>query len=374
MIYAKNSSENIVNLLIIGSDIQYHLRIPDQKWKFADFEKYIVDNSKYVFEGSRRRWLKMYLVYINDSAKKELKKLEPRRQGDLEKFQMKYKEPRTHSQRENTYYMSEIEPGLACFYTSSTKEDYEKTMSKTIQRTRGMSEMWMKPEIFDKVKDFVVDEYNATIKGFVSLSSFDEEERARVRPNIDRKINYRGDDGLDAIKELRTWYGVLPISIDFKIKGNVFQITNEGLFTFKTPNEQSFEIVRNILELIRSEQTEQKEVASTLRFETDGNGPNIEAGQIILPSNELISDSGKALMTHFSEDFTFTDICFSDESVDFSATVIDKHKGSVFDLSTSDKDMILIPRYEATYESFLNFYRHVVEVFDRRAKLQVLSY
>lgn len=350
------------------------MRIPDQKWKFVDFEKYVVDNSKHVFEGPRRRWLKMYFVYINDFAKKELKKLEPTRQGDIEKFQMKYKESLTHTQRENTYYMSEMEPGLACFYTSSTKEGYEKTMSKRIQRTRGMSEMWMKPETFDKVKDFVVDEYDATIKGFLSLSSFDEEERARIRPNVDRRIHYRGNDGLDAIKELRTWYGVLPISIDFKIKGNVFQITNEGLFTFKSPNKQSFEIVKNVLELIRSEQIKQKEIASTLRFETNVNGPNMEAGQITLPSNELISDSGEALMTHFSKDFAFTDICFADESVDFSATVIDKHKGSVFDLSTSEKDMILIPRYEATYESFLNFYRHVVEVFDRRAEFQVLQY
>ena len=350
------------------------MNIPNKKWNVNEFKEYIAENSKDVFEGPRRRWLKMYYVYINDKALEKLQKSEPSTQGDLLKFQLAYTESASQRTKQAPFFMEMIEPGLACFYTSSTKEGYEKTLRKRVQRTRGMSEMWMRPVIFEKVKDFVVNKYDANIKAFLSLSSRDEEEKARVRPYVKRRIHYRGEDGLDSMQELKTWYGVSPVSIDFKIKGNVFQITHEGLFTFKTPNEQSFEIASEVMELIRSEQIKQKDTAIQLKYDvTPKLGATIEAGVIKLPTNELIQDSAEILINQFSGNFSFTDTCFAEDAVDFSATVVDRHKGSIFDLTMSDKKLVLVPRFDSTYESFLTFYRHVVEVFDRKATFQIFQ-
>lgn len=346
------------------------LRLPSQKWKFSEFRQYIIENAEDVFSGPRKRWLKMYYIYINDEALSDLKrKLEPIEQGDLLKFQLSYKESASQRSKEEPYYMEMVEPGLARFFTSSTKEGYEKTLRRRISRTRGLSDMWMRPETFEKVKNFIVNEYGAKIKGFLSLSSIDDDDKARIRPHVKRRIHYRGDDGIESLSELKTWYGVSPISIDFKIKRNLFQITNEGLFTLKTPNETTFEIVDRVLELIREEQIKQKETALGLKFETRNNIVTLESAKIILPTTELLTTSTNVLVNNF-QGFVFTDICSTEGSVDFSATVIDRYKGSVFDLSMSERDIVLIPRYKATYESFLNFYRNVVEVFDRHATFQ----
>lgn len=341
-------------------------------WDITEFKNYITEHTGDVFEGPRRRWLKMYYIYINDEALKKLQKFEPEKYGDLLKFQLAYTESASQRKKEAPFFMEMIEPGLACFYTSSTKEGYEKTLRKRIQRTRGMSEMWMRPEVFEKVKDFVVKEFNASIKAFLSLTSRDEEEQARIRPYVKRRIHYSGEDGLESIQELKTWYGVSPISIDFKIKGNIFQITHEGLFTFKKPNKQSFEIVEHIMELIRSEQIKQKNIALQLKYDVNSErGATVEAGIIKLPTNELIPDSAQMLLNQFAGNFSFTDTCFAEDAIDFSATVVDRHKGSIFDISMTDKEFILAPRFDSTYESFLNFYREVVEVFDRKATFQI---
>ncbi|MDE2589588.1 MAG: hypothetical protein KGL95_07980 [Patescibacteria group bacterium] len=272
--------------------------------------------------------------------------------------------------------MSQDEPDLFCFFTSSTREGYEKTLRKIIQRTRGMSEMWIRPAIFEKIKDFVIDNYDAKIEGFLSISSLKEEEEARVRPNIKRRIHYRGKDGLDSIKELKEWYGVSPVSIDFVVNNFKFQITNEGLFTLKNVNETTFDIVDSILELIRREQIEQKDTAVSLKFEHDDDitkGASIESGEIMLPNLTLDVGSAKLLMDTVGSQFAFLDTYISAGSLDFSATVIDRHKGSMFDISADESKIVLIPRYQTTYESFLTFYRKVVETLDRKATFQLYS-
>jgi len=352
------------------------LKIPPQKWKFSEFTNYIIKNSNRVFEGPRRRWLKMYYVYMDNNALSTLKQsLSPINQGDLLKFEMIYKESISQKRKHVPYFMANIEPGLCCFFTSSTKEGYQKTLRKRIERTRGMSEMWMRPSIFEKVKDFVVNEYGTKIKGYTSVSSSGDEEEGRLRPHIKRKIHYRGDDAIDTMSELKSWYGVSPISIDFKHKKSHFQITNEGLFTLKNPNEVTFNIVQDVMELIREEQIKQKDIASKLEFKTIENKKSIavvEAGKIILPSAGLNIESVNLLMERYFANFSFIDTTNLDDSLDFSTTVIDKHKGSIFDVSASENSIVLIPRYEVTYESFLSFYRNVVENFDKKAVLEIL--
>lgn len=354
------------------------LIVPIRDWKYSEFTKYVIENSKEVFNGPKRRWLKMYYVYIDSNALDLLeKKLQPIKQGDLLRFEMGYKESASQTTQRIPYYMVEIEPGLFCFYTSSTREGYEKTLRRVIQRTRGMSEMWIRPEIFERIKEHVITNFDAKIDGFLSLSSKNEEEEARVRPRIRRRIHYRGSDGIDAINELKMWYGVSPISIDFVLDFSKFQITHEGLFTLKHPNEMTFRIVNSVLELIREEQIAQKDIAKQLRFDTEQDNHNkraiVESGKINLLSYTLTQEDTHRFINKFDSNFAFIDAYSSPGSVDFAATVVDRHKGSIFDVSVENSSITLIPRFETTYESFLNFYRKVVETFDRKATFKIYS-
>ena len=84
-------------------------------------------------------------------------------------------------------------------------------------------------------------------------------------------------------------------------------------------------------------------------------------------------EDAKYMITKFASKFAFIDVFVMQGSLDFSATVIDKQKGSIFDISVDESNILLIPKHETTYESFLNFYRAVVETFDRKATFQVYS-
>ena len=245
------------------------MHVPEKDWKYTDFIEHILTNTEAVFGGPKRRWLKLYYVYMNELALEKLHKTQkPQKLGDFLKFEFVYTESISQKTKHVPYYMTEIEPNLFCFFTSSTREGYEKTLRKIIRKTRGMSEMWIRPEIFEKVKDFVTETEKTKVEGFLSVSSANEQAEARVRPHVKRRIRYRGSDGIDAIDELKLWYGVSPISLDFSHKKNKFQITNEGLFTLKHPRTEVFEIIDGVIELIREEQIKQKDVALKLKFET----------------------------------------------------------------------------------------------------------
>ena len=55
---------------------------------------------------------------------------------------MEYMESVTGFKKFSQYWMHELEPGLLIFFTSSTKEGYEKTMNKLIRRTQGLHEIF----------------------------------------------------------------------------------------------------------------------------------------------------------------------------------------------------------------------------------------
>lgn len=352
--------------------------IPNRSWKFNEFQKYLLENTRNVLGDSKRRWLKMYYVYMDDNALENLKNtMKPEILGDLLKFEFEYTPTVSEDFQHVPFYMVQLEPGLFCFYTSSTRKSYENTLRRVIRRTRGMSEMWIRPELFEKIKDFVIENGKTKIEGFLSLSSSNAQTDARVRPFVKRQIRYRGSDGNDAVNELKSWYGVSPVSLDFIHKKSKFQITHEGLFTLKHLDGMIFEIIDNALELIREEQVKQKNIALKLKFETSTvdhvNTAHLESGKIHFKTIHFEDADARSMISKFASNFAFIDTYSKQDISDFSATVIDKHKGSVFDISIDESNIIIVPKFETTYETFLNFYREIVETFDHKATLQVYS-
>jgi len=54
-------------------------------------------------------------------------------------------------------------------------------------------------------------------------------------------------------------------------------------------------------------------------------------------------------------------------SLRFDATVVDETKKSIFEISATKDRMIVSPRYETQFDSFLRFLETVVENFDPNA-------
>ncbi|MGC1928439.1 MAG: hypothetical protein WA667_05645 [Candidatus Nitrosopolaris sp.] len=60
------------------------------------------------------------------------------------------------------FYIYQWVPGLLLIFTSSTEKDYEKNSK------RGITESWIKPSVFQEMKDFLVEKYDAEIYRFIS--------------------------------------------------------------------------------------------------------------------------------------------------------------------------------------------------------------
>ena len=62
--------------------------------------------------------------------------------------------------------------------------------------------------------------------------------------------------------------------------------------------------------------------------------------------------------------FAVYNTIITEGSVRLDATILDEEKNSVFMVSSNEKHMIVSPRYQTGFDSFLRFYETVAETFD----------
>jgi hypothetical protein len=100
--------------------------------------------------------------------------------------------------------------------------------------------------------------------------------------------------------------------------------------------------------------------------------PSISAGVIKLKEREfdeaVVNEIRKSLGR-----FSFIDMHAEHGSFSFTSTVVDEDKGSVFDISASDDQVIIVPKFQVTFESFIELYKGIVEVIDRQAEISLMN-
>ena len=367
------------------------MRIPESQYSFDQFVEYLVENDKEVFGGERKQWLKIYLVYAKTDWKGLFSDLPQTQLGEILKICMHTK----NLSKPVEFYVYEWGPGLLMFFTSSRKEDYEKTLSRFIRSRRGISEMWISPEVLTKLKDHLLKEYGARIYKFVSRTSYLSETPADLRPGVDRRLSYTGDDATSVIKEVLGSYRVLPESISFRVGNQKLQVTSIGMLRFLSVNELSAKILRDLIKLVDTPQSTILNVSSRIKKETETlrlgqteiSTSVIHPGVIRLPNQALNRDiierffkqediiPTKAVFDFDSVEklgFSFIDTSIREGSFSFSAIVVDDLKGTMFGITGIADHMILVPMQRTTFESFVRFYQLVLESLDKEASFNVL--
>jgi hypothetical protein len=158
----------------------------------------------------------------------------------------------------------------------------------------------------------------------------------------------------------------------------VIQITRSGFFAAKEILPPALEIFLGVLSTVKDELLETKSKSESLRFETpnilgEASLPrvaSITAGQILLQGRPLSADVVREFVSN-AEDFSFTDYHMIEGSMAFSSTVVDEVKGSVFDISMTEREITMIPKYNTTFESFIGFLNAVREQLDEQATLSI---
>jgi hypothetical protein len=353
------------------------LKIPDSDWKYKDWIDYIIENNVEVFGSKNDNMLKVYYVHSNDRAKKILEN-KSTKQGQFHIVSMNYRESKTGKSKETEYWMHELEPGLLTFFTSSTREGYEKTLKQKIRNSLGLHEMWIKPDTFRKIRNDLIHNKDCGIIKFLADRKRRDPIPQNVTENAERHIQYRTDnpnDGISRMYELEHNLGMTPRSIDYVFNGNRLQITHEGLFHVKDVTLESFALMSYVMEMIRGEAKSMRDIAQGLTFNNLSSEHledwKLESGKIIL-SDDLDSSASKQIVRQFGG-FLFVEPKINAEPVFFYSDVIDSYKGSIFALNGSRRELILIPKFKVTFETFIEFYREVVEVIDEKATWARLS-
>lgn len=355
------------------------------------FLEYIAEHKEDVFGTSQPKWLKGHLLYVEKDWKNTFHELEPIRYGEIMKIVFPSKEGVVN------FYAYQWAPGLLMMFTSSTEDQYEKTLRQFIIGRKGISPAWIKPSVLDQMKNFLVDKYNARIYRFISRRYPHWKVPAQIRPGEARRISYSGNDAGEALKEIQALYGVIPSSMDMEIGDSKMQLNREGLFIVRRANLETMGILREVVDKIIAEQVIIRDTSEKFNVETKTvsignkqfNIPQMVAGKIILPNTKLSELMVKKMFRHTDDelylndsdyeesdiemDFSFIDTYVQEDPMIFRATVVDEEKGTVFGLSGVENEIALIPKHRTTFESFIKFYSAVVENFDDSAKLATFS-
>jgi hypothetical protein len=369
------------------------LIIPPGSYSVDAFLGYLVENTEKVFKtGDERKWLKTHLLFAREGWQNIFKPYGLEKWGEIWHFAI----PETATSAVDFYTFQWDENLLSCF-TASTEERYENTLLKLISTTPGISEAWIKPDVFEEMKNFMLTKYGASIYHFISTRSRVSNVPTRVeRPEFNRRINYSGEDAGDVLKETQTLYGTLPKTIDFNTAGNKIQMNRNGLMVLRNVNALTTGIIMEITDTLLREQrdllqTSKKYQTSTRTIGTGDHKlrvPSLVAGKIAFRESKFDMLKAKTLFGGYGLeedveeplteeerlegfDFSFIDTHIADDN--YSATVVDEQKGTVFGLSGDDETMVLIPKHRTTFESFVRFYVEILNSFDRSARLTTFS-
>lgn len=376
------------------------MKIPEANYTFESFVRYLVDNERKVFGGGeRKRWLKVYLVHAREDWEELFHGLTQTKLGDLRRISMQAKGLPGAVE----FYVYEWSPGILVFLTSSRKEEYEKTLKRFIRFSRGITEMWIRPSLFLNVRNHLLDNYHAVVYNFISRRGPFSKTPARIRPGVDRRLSYSGDDGTEVLKEVLGFYGVLPDSISFLVENDKLQITSNGMLLFRSVNERTAQIMTELLRILTEPQRLVRKVSDSLRRGTrtitigkaEIRTPVVVPGIIRFQTTKLdrnaieqffrqeirevsqesspVEESPEFVEELEAREFSFIDTSIREGSFSFSATAVDDLRGTMFGLCGTSDYMILVPMHRTTFESFLRFYRLVTESLDEEAKFDVLA-
>lgn len=358
------------------------------EYSLDSFLEKISDNPVEIFgEQDQSYSIKIYLMVADDNWKTIFSIFNPTKLGDVYKFQM------TSNNDNILYYLYELDNGLLMIITSSRRDEYEQTLRRFVRRAHGITEMWLPPRSFEEITNYIQSKYDANIYAFTARRTWSSQYPSKIREDFSRSIRYSGDDAGYSLKEMKISYGVLPTLIDFNIEGDKLRITNDGLFLLRSNNRKTLRIVEEVVDQVLSEQRRlrsvSKQVLTTKKSIQIGNNTmnvaKLMSGKILF-NIQLDAYLVEKLFSNFQDfdyghteegldlpNFSFIDTNVHEGSVTFSATVIDEDKGTIFGISGNRNTMLLVPKHNITFESFLNFYRFVNQTIDESSNLRLFS-
>jgi len=361
---------------------EQEFQIPDGKYTIETFHECVIKNRDNLFsQGKKYKWVKIHAVRTLEKML-ELKLLKYR-QRDLGDFwHVRIPDFSNESSRKTDFYVTRYSPKLLLFYSSSTGKEYSNTLDYFVKTTSGFGKMWIGPRLYEELLFNIMDKFSPTMRWFRANRAEDDNFPEKTKRDVTRKVYWRARDSYETLLELRGTYGIRPTSVALRMKGGEIQFTNDGLFTVRSQTKEMFNAFDFALGYIKDKEAKLTGTAQQLKkdFETIKSEtgkmkiPVLTSGKIRLNSKKLDSSTVKDFMA-IHKRFEFADSRKQEkDSFHWIATAMDREKESIFGISSNESEIALIPHtQECTFESFLDFYRQILEEVDDTATLNTFG-
>lgn len=268
------------------------------------------------------------------------------------------------------YYLHYDEAtGLILFYTDMRKtKEIDATVGDMLAEESGVHYLHVGPQLFQTLREAIREETHAEVTRFIADRSEDSDYPARIRGAYERTIQYHGDDGLEALAEMETNYGVRPRNITFNITNVAkFRVLRDGVFALTDGDVSRF---FDYIELCITEALEVKEAFDASSFEmlstTESLSVPTSDPAVIHLGNPLGYSEVEEIKSKMEdEDYLLVDSFKQEGSVYFTTKVIDTKKDTKFRIRASDDVIRVFPQEaEGNVGSFLRFHEFVQNNID----------
>ncbi|ELY79881.1 hypothetical protein [Natrinema pallidum] len=264
------------------------------------------------------------------------------------------------------------------FLTNANKTDQiPPTIIRFLQETQNVGRLMLSKREIDETRKAIVSEHeNVMIPFFSARRSADEPITAQRRPDTERSIQYRANDGLETYREMRYNYGVLPSIMTFECPNQFkFKIKSDGTFVHSKGGletlwgclKQEIERVEEVVRYANTgsyEQTESAFISEEEQF-TVSRPWAVEIEEGI--SAEPIKSLPTQLNSSFWE-FSVADCYLQPEIRSFEAEVIDDTTQERTTMKTKGNDIRIYPREFTDVDQSLRLYNFISDHFDADCK------
>jgi hypothetical protein len=273
------------------------------------------------------------------------------------------------------YLYYDGETGVTLFYTDQRKtKEIKYTVAKFLKRERGLHYLYIGPGLFRDIRrEIIRNEEFAEITKFVADRLEDSDYPCRIRPDVERTIQYYGDDGIETLEEMEENYGVRPRNITFNVPNQAkFRITRKGVFSLgrgdlSTLFEYAELCIERALEIKEAYgESEFQMLATTETLSV----PTSEPASIELSGQLEYSEVEKVKSRMNEEGYLLVDSFQQEGSLYFSSKVLDTEKNNKFRIKASEDEIRVFPQEtDDNLGSFLRFHEFVQSNIDPDASV-----
>ncbi|WP_148183438.1 hypothetical protein [Archaeoglobus fulgidus] len=272
------------------------------------------------------------------------------------------------------------------FFTLATKtKEIPPTLLEYLNKSPYISNLWISLTKMDELVESLKKEYSDQIMGTYFTGTYSPffKRKALIRPNIERFVEYRGDDAIQIYEEYKKYYGILPRVFEFNLIGyGTYRLDYRGILVIKA--RSSFNFIYQLMDSIVSEVEKSKQKITRARVldkfmktKRKEFKINIKIPWSIKLTEQLecvkFDDFVKVLEPEWQFlplDIDISENAENSEFLDFSYfRVIDLIKPSEFSVVYNNKNLKIYPSDKLDLGSSLRFFQSVRSSLDPSAYL-----